>query len=456
MKRGFFGALARDAFDDNGDSVFLGGGFWSSPSATGITINQASALQCTTVMACASILCEDTSKMTPGLYRRVPKLGYANGSRVRLTPKEHPIAALLRQPNPWMTWPEFCQMMVLGFVLRGNGYAVILRDNRGQPTMLVPINPDRVALWQSPNGMLFWQVTRAGLHEIAVLKDQPWLIPYENVLHLKGLSQNGLLGLSRIAMNREAVAVALAQEQQYAKLMGNGARPSGVLTTQQKLTPDMAARIRNDWNTINAGLVNAGKTAILEAGLKWEPLTLSAVDMQFLQLRQFQLQEICRMFRVPPHMVGDLTRGTFSNIVQQAQDYRNNTLTTYSEMWEKRLDFTFDLDGDDLFVDFDETALLKADLTARYNAHRISILTGWEKRNEVRIKEGQEVLEEAEELLTPTNMMDADMVGVDPNDPNAAGGKPGSDQTGKPDDGNAPGKGKVGIDNQENPESGNA
>ena len=280
---------------------------------------------------------------------------------------------------------------------------MILRNRRNDPVSLVPINPDRVSLWQAPDGGLFWWVTRSGLHELAVLKDQPLLIPYEDVFHLKDLSADGLVGTSPIALAREAIALSLGQEQQYARLMGSGARPSGVLTTDQRLTDTAASRIRTDWEAMNAGLANAGRTAILEQGLKWQPLTITSVDLQFLQMRQFQVTEICRIFRVPPHMVGDLSKGTFNNIVQQAQEYRNNTLTSHTDIWEKRFAFTFDLDSESYEVDFDEAALVKADLTARYNAYRVSVLTGWETRNEVRVKEGMNPIEGLDEPLAPAN-----------------------------------------------------
>lgn len=428
MRRGLFGALLRDA----SDSQSLPWGFGNSvPSATGIQVSQQTALQVTTVMACTSVLAEDTSKMTPGIFRLMEKEGYPNGKRVRVLPTDPGIggrvAALFRKPNDWMTWPEFVQTMMIGIVLRGNGFAVIVRDRNGYPLMLVPINPDRVALYEAPGGQLFWMVSRAGYHEMQVLAKTPLLVPYEDMLHIKGLSANGLRGMSRIAVNREAVALALAQEQQYARLMANGARPAGVLSTEQKLTPEAAIKLRNDWETVNGSLINSGKTAVLEHGLKWEQITLSAVDLQFLQLRGFQVQEICRMFRVPPHMVGDLSRSTNNNIVQQSQDYRNNTLMTYSLLWEERFAFTFDLDEAGMICELDPAALLRADITTRYNAHRIGILTGFKKPNEARVEEGYEADPEGNTLLQPTNMAP---MGTLPADTNGGGGQ-GSDQTGQ-------------------------
>ena len=430
MARGLFGALERGARvltrggDGADDDAMWSGGWWGSPSATGIKIDQQTALQATAVMACVRILSEDVAKMTAALFHRFDKGIHKNGAREKVGVKEHPLAALLHRPNDWQTWPEFCRMMVVAFCLRGNAYAVILRNRRGDPIMLVPINPDRVALWQAPSGELFFWVTRSGLHELYVLRNEPLMIPYEDMFHLKDLSSDGLIGTSPIGLAREAIGLSLGQEQQYARLMGNGARPAGVLSTEQKLTEQTAARLRADWERMNSGLANSGRTAILEQGLKWTQLTIDSVDLQFLQMRQFQVIEICRIFRVPPHMVGDLAKGTFNNIVQQSQEYRNNTLSSHTDIWEKRLDFTFGLHEGDFEVDFDETALLKADLTARYNAYRIGVLTGWQTRNEVRVLENMQPLDGLDEPIVPANEVAGTNLGSDMGGDNPGAGKP--------------------------------
>ena len=431
MARGLFGALTRGAQlatrGMSGDTESCWNGFaWSSPSATGIQINQQTALQATAVMACVRILSEDVSKMTPRMYRRYTIGEHKNGARDRLGSIDHPLAKLLITPNGWQTWPEFCRMMMIAFCLRGNAFAVILRNRRGDPVMLVPINPDRVSLWQAPDGGLFWWVTRSGLHELNILASMPLLIPYEDVFHLKDLSADGLVGTSPIALAREAIGLSLAQEQQYARLMGSGARPSGVLTTDQRLTEQSASRIRADWENMNAGLANSGRTAILEQGLKWTPLTISSVDLQFLQMRQFQVIEIARIFRVPPHMLGDMARGSFNNIVQQSQEYRNHTLTSHTDIWEKRFAFTFGLEDDVEEIDFDETALLKADLTARYNAYRVGVLTGWDTRNEVRVAENKKPLPGLDEPMAPANEIDGSKLGSDMGGDNPGAGQPGT------------------------------
>ncbi len=306
--------------DTTADALLWGDQLWSVPSTAGVEINQQTALGAVCVMACVMMLTEDVAKLPVSLYRL-----RSDSSREQVT--DHPLALLLEEPNEWQDWLEFAEMVQVGLVLRGNGYAVIIRDWRGRPVKLVPINPDRVALWEAPTGELFYRVTPFGLHEMAELRDMPFLIPAADMFHLRGLSVNGLMGASRIAVARDAIGLTLAQERQAAQWIGAGSKPSGVLSTDQKLDGPTIERLKGRWKELNAGLQNAGKAAIFEAGLKWTPLSLSAQEMEFIAARQFQVQEIARMFRIPPHMIGELSRSTNNNIVQQAQEYVNYTVS---------------------------------------------------------------------------------------------------------------------------------
>lgn len=363
---------------------------WSSPSATGIAISQQTALACAAVMACVSILAEDVSKLRPRLWRDRMKVegGRTIKAGGRDPATDHYLHRFMRKPNGWQTWTRFCSQMMIGLVLRGNAYAVIVRDRGGLPVMLVPINPDFVHLWQAPDGSLFWMVTRNGLHQMAMLRNVPMLVPFRDMLHLMGVSSNGLVGLSKIAMNREAIALALAQEQQAARWMGNAARPSGVLTTDQKMTPDAFERSKQSWQQAQTGLMNSGKTAMLEMGLKWQPLSMTSQDIEFIASRTFQLYEIARMFRVPPHMIGEVARGTNSSITQQSQEYFNTTLSTYTNEWKEQLEFTFDLDEDGVYVEFDRSILLEGDIQARFNVYRLGTAAKVLSTNECRDREG--------------------------------------------------------------------
>lgn len=443
--RGLFGGLARGlgarvsrTSDSTTDALNFADWGWSVPTSAGVLVNQASAMQVSAVFSCASMISYDLAKLGAAIFR-----GERKGKRQKAT--DHALYPLLRTPAPWLTWFEFCGMLQTSVLLRGNGYAVILRNYRGAPTMLVPINPDRVALWEAQNGMLFYMVTRSGLHEMAVLRDEPLLIPAEDIFHLKALTMNGLLGLSPIGLARESIGLAIAQEQLASRWAGNSAKPSGILSTDQKLTDGAAKRISEDWKTINSGLYNAGKTAILEQGLKWQPLAMTSQDMEFIASREFQLSEIARIYRMPPHMLGSNVRTSGNSITQLAQEYLNYTLSTWIEMWEQRIPFTFDLDPDELFIEFDVDRLLRADIQTRYAANRIALGgTGWTTINEIRAGEGMEKVDGGDEVFRPVNtaplssdvfagMADPSDTTV-PNDDNPAPAAnpsgPGSDQTG--------------------------
>lgn len=401
---GRFRRKSADLADDVLNWLGLGN---ATPSVTGIAINQQTALMSTAVLSVTTVIADDVSKLTPYLYRL-----RKDGGRDRLGVKDHPVAALLRRPNSWQTWFEFCNTMMLGLLLKGNAYAVILRNWRGEPTMLVPINPDRVAFWAAPDGSLFCWVTRAGLHEMAVLRDMPMLIPYEDMFHLKDLSPNGLVGVSRIYLAREAIALGISQEQLAARWAGNGAQPIGVLQTDAKLTPGAAERLKKNWEDFHSGIKNTGKTAVLEQGLKWSQLSLSSQDMEFIQSRNFQLQEVARVWRVPLHMVGELSRSTNNNISQQSQDYVNLTITSHTTRIEQRFASTFDLDEDDLEVELDKTKLLQADIVARMGVWQKAKVSGILTTNEIRTNEGYNPVPGGDQILEPANLLGSDQTGT--------------------------------------------
>lgn len=399
---------------------------WASlyaPTAAGVVVNQASSMHVSAVYACVTILSYDLAKLGAALFS-----GERKGARK--LELRHYLAALLRKPAPWLTWMEFAAMLQASVLLNGNGYAVIVRDPRtARPQMLVPINPERVHLYQGPDAQLFFMVGRSGMHEMAVLKDQPLLIPYEDMFHLKALSLNGLLGLSQISTAREAFGLAIAQEQLASRWAGNSAKPSGILSTEQKLDPVVAERCKQNWKEANSGLFNSGKTAVLEAGLKWQPLSMNSEELQFIEARRFQLSEIARIFRVPMYKLGERVSG--ASVSQLAQEYLNDSLSSWIKMWYARLDFTFDLAEAGLFAEFDVDSLIEADMATRYAAHK-SALGGmpWKRINDVRRSEGMQDEEGGDILYRPAAMVpiNAPVTGSD--------GSPaqlGSDLTGEPD-----------------------
>lgn len=422
---GFWSRLAgigrRKSSDDVVGSELVGWYGGGGLSSSGVAVSSLSALQHTAVMACVTILSEDFAKLPLRLWKRLPKGGKEPG-------KDHPLYNLLRRPNAWQTRFEFTEMLQAALVLRGNGYAVKIRDDRGRVTSLVPVHPDRVTIFEAPGGEYFYAVTRQGLHDMAVLRDQPFLIHSDDMLHIKWMSTwNSLLGSSRVQMMRESIGVSMGQEQMAAHIVGSGARPSGVLMTEAKLAPDVVERIKSDWQQKHGGWRNSGTTAVLEQGLKWEPMSMTMVDAEFMESRRFQLEDIARGFRVPLYKLGISKESAGSSQVQQDQMYINDVLSSYGQRWSERLEFEWDIDGDEYFIELDYEHLMKADIQTRLTAKRTGVVGMIYTPNEARRGEGLPDVEGGDTLYQPTNVAP---IGFTP--AQAGGSGPGSDVTGEP------------------------
>ncbi len=370
----------------------------TSVSAAGMSVTQLTALQVSTVQACVSIRAEDFAKMPAHVYKLL-----ANGGRQ--IQSNHPLERVLQRPNSYQSRFEFIEQMQIAQLLRGNAYAVILRDGRGQPTALIPVNPDRVWIFEAPGGEVFYQVARRGLHEDAVLKSMPMMIPAEDILHLRWFAlDNSLYGASRIGLAREAIGLALSQQELAGRLSANNTNLGGVLTTDQKLTEEAARRLAKAWKERKQGLKNAGDTAVLEQGLKWQPMGMSARDAEFIASRNMQVQEIARLYRMPLYKLGVIERGTVADPGQMDQDYMNGPISSDLARWEAKLAETFDLDAEGLFVEFDASVLLRANMSARYGAYRAGIVGMFMTPNQARRAEGWQDVEGGDLLYQPTNV----------------------------------------------------
>lgn len=370
----------------------------STPSAAGVLVSQATAMTVSALHACVTIRSEDVSRCTPRLFK-IEKNG-ARGDPVT----DHPLAKLFKKPNRMQTWFEFCEQMNAALLLKSNAYAAIRRDGRGNPIELIPINPDAVVVLEAGDGQIFYSVNRVGLFQMAMLRDFPVSIPAEDILHLRGLAFNILLGASKIGLARDAIGVAMGLEQQAARWMANGARPSGVLSTDKTLSEPAANRLKASWNSMFTGIQNAGAVAVLEEGLKWGNLSLSSVDLEFLSQRNFQVEDIARFYRVPMHKLAKTEGLRGLNLVQADQQYVNDAIMPDCERWEQKFEHQFDLAADELEVDFDETNLLRADITTRWNVYRTGVMSGILAINEPRRSEKLPPVKGGDEVRAPVNM----------------------------------------------------
>jgi hypothetical protein len=235
-------------------------------------------------------------------------------------------------------------------------------------------------------------------------------------------------------LGHDAIGLAMAQEQQYSRWIGNGARPSGSLESDARLSDDAAKRLKDRWENFKSGIQNTGSTVVLEEGLKWKQMALNSVDLEFINARQFQIPEVCRLFGVPPHKIFVVDRAASMSIPQQDQDYVNSTIAPDLERWEQKLEQFFDLDRDGINVHFDEGQLLRADVNTRFQTLRVGILTGIITPNEARETEVLPPLPGGDNLLIPANTaaLGSEMTGT------------GADEAGRPPGGQIAGP-KVGT-----------
>jgi HK97 family phage portal protein len=415
--RGLFGSFAPRVRRSGAGEI--GGGAWfpflgSVKSASGIAVNQSTAMRASAVFACVNIISEDIARAEPKLYRPLPDRTLADGRKApggREQVKDHPLARLFRRPNRVQDWYQFAGFLERSIQLKSNAYAIILRDRKGDPSELIPMNPDKVTVLEAADGSIFYQFAPVGLFELSILTKLPapyagFRVPSEHVFHMQELGFNMLMGASRIGFAADSIGLSLGQEKQAGAWVNNGARPSVVLTTEAKLTPDAAKRMKQDWEELSAGLANTGRTAVLEQGLKPELLSLTSVDLEFLASRGFQVEDICRFFRVPPHKVAKTDRSTNNNIEAQDADYTNNTLSPKFTRWERRLEFHFGLDLEGLEVDFDLSDLFRAAPTARMLIARQGVAGGVLTQNQaIALYDPNLPMQpDGDRLLSPTNL----------------------------------------------------
>lgn len=377
---------------------WLGSAFGGLASSTGVPVSPWSTLQVAAAYACVKCLADDIAKLPLVVKRRLAR----GGKRIDL---DHPLNHLFRRPNRWQTPFEFRAYAVAALALRGNSYMPVLRDPAGAPRSIVPCNPDKATVSVSPDGHIFYTVNHP-------LIGQGILLHADDVIHLRNphaMVGDGVMGLSPIMAAQEVLGLALATQQHGAILFRQGAQISGVLTTDQKLTPEAANRIAQSWRDTYSGVQNMGKVAVLEQNLRFDKLSMTNEDAQFLATRVFSVVEICRIWRVPPHKVFELSRATFSNIENQGQDYINDALMPIGCQLEQRLEETllFEWERGDVFIEHNFDALLRGDKASRMNAAKTAIDAGIRNPNEVRIEEGLEPYDGGDVFRTPLNMAPA-------------------------------------------------
>ena len=346
-------------------------------TTSGKTVNERTALQTTAVYACVRILSETIASLPLHVYR------YTEGGKAKDT--EHVLYTLLHdEPNPDMTSFVFRETLMSHLLIWGNAYSQILRDRSGQVIGLYPLLPDQMSVHRSEKGKLFYVYNRDEEDNPNFQEKGSIVLSQEEVLHIPGLGFDGLIGYSPIALAKNAVGMTLACEEYGASFFGNGANPDGVLEHPGILKDP--AKVRDSWNAVYQGTRNAHKVAVLEEGMSYKQIGIPPEEAQFLETRKFQINEIARLFRIPPHMVGDLEKSSFSNIEQQSLEFVKYTLDPWVVRFEQALKKSLLLPEEKKthFIKFNVDGLLRGDYQSRMNGYAIGRQNGWLSTNDIR------------------------------------------------------------------------
>ncbi|HHY08787.1 MAG TPA: phage portal protein [Corynebacteriales bacterium] len=342
--------------------------FFFGGTTSGKLVNERTAMQTTGVYACVRILSETLASL--------PLHTYKHTDRGKEKALEHKLYYLLHdEPNPEMTSFVFRETLMSHLLLWGNAYAQIIRDGRGNVLALYPLLPDKMTVDRTSTGEIYYEYQKDTGSVI--------LRSYE-VFHIPGLGFDGLVGYSPIAMAKNAIGMAIATEEYGAKFFANGANPGGVLE-HPGIVKD-PKRIRDSWNEVYQGSSNAHRIAVLEEGMKFQTIGIPPEQAQFIATRKFQLNEIARIFRIPPHMIGDLEKSSFSNIEQQSLEFVKYTLDPWVARWEQAIQRTLlrETEKREYFVKFNVDGLLRGDYQSRMNGYAVGRQNGWLSSNDIR------------------------------------------------------------------------
>ena len=392
----------KDMTSGSAYTFFMGG------STAGKNVNERSAMQMTAVYACVRILSEAIAGLPLHMYRYKDDGGKEKAF-------DHNLYHLLHdEPNPEMTSFVFRETLMTHLLLWGNAYAQIIRNGKGEVIALYPLMPNRMTVNRDSNGMLYYQYQKSN-DDAPTMEGSSVILSPSEVLHVPGLGFDGLVGYSPIAMAKNAIGLSIAAEEYGAKFYANGAAPSGVLEHPGVLKDP--AKVRDSWNAAFGGSSNSHKVAVLEEGLKYTPISISPNEAQFLETRKFQIDEIARIFRVPPHMVGDLEKSSFSNIEQQSLEFVKYTLDPWVVRWEQSLSRAL-LSEDEkksYFFKFNVDGLLRGSYHERMQGYSIGIQNGFMCPNDVRELENLDMIPDemgGNKFMVNGNMVDLKNVGA--------------------------------------------
>jgi HK97 family phage portal protein len=363
--------------------------FFFGGTTSGKAVTERSAMQMTAVYSCVRILSEAVAGLPLHLYRYTKE-----GSKEKAT--DHPLYQVLHdEPNPEMTSFVFRETLMTHLLLWGNAYAQIIRNGKGEVIALYPLMPNKMTVDRDQSGQLYYEY-QTSQEEAHTMKGSLVRLSPRDVLHIPGLGFDGLVGYSPIAMAKNAIGLAIATEEYGSKFFANGATPGGILEHPGVVKDP--ERVRQSWNSAFGGSANSSKVAVLEEGMKYTPISISPEQAQFLETRKFQIDEIARIFRIPPHMIGDLEKSSFSNIEQQSLEFVKYTLDPWVCRWEQSMQRALlrPEEKKDYFFKFNVDGLLRGDYQSRMNGYAVGRQNGWMSANDIRELENLDRIPEEE------------------------------------------------------------
>lgn len=365
-----------------------GGWASSSRNPAGVRIDPESALRATVVLACVRVLSASVAGLPLHLYRRL------SGGGKELA-RDNPLYRVLHStPNDWQTSYEWRETLMLHLLTHGNAFCEI--RGAGESRQLIPLHPSRMRVERLENGRLRYTYRED--------RGSSTVYSQDAIMHLRWLSDDGVNGMVPVEIAGDAIGLARALEIHGATFFGNGARPGLVLTTDQMLSPEAAENTRSQWERAHRGPDRSHRVAVLQGGLKIDAYGGNNQESQFLETRRFQVEEICgRIYGVPPHLIGDLSRSSFSNIEQQSLDYVQNGLMPWLRRFESAI--TRDLLTDDeTFAEFDVRGALRADAAGRSAFYNTMASLGVFSVNEIRSFENLNPVDGGDIRVVPLNM----------------------------------------------------
>ena len=374
--------------------------FFFGNSASGKTVNPRNAVQVSTVYACVRVIAETIASLPLAIYEETE-----GGSRKAT---EHQLYRLLHdEPNPEMTSFIMRETMLTHLLLWGNSYSQIIRSGRNKIIGLYPLLPDKMEVDRDSKGTLTYTYSTTEGMTVAL---QP-----TDVLHIPGLGFDGIMGYSPIALEKNAIGLGIAAEEYGSRFFQNGARPSGILTHPN--TVKDPKRLRESWNAAYGGSSNGSKVAILEESMTFTPISMPNNEAQFLETRKFQVEEICRIFRVPPHLIGNLDRATYSNIEHMSIDFAMHTIRPWLVRIEQAMNRALFTDNEKghFYVQFNIDGLMRGDYKSRMEGYSIGRQNGWLSANDIRALENMNPISDEDGGSTyfiNGNMIPAGLAGI--------------------------------------------